>query len=333
MNHPAIVIRDIHHYGDDLTVPEATARHRGGGQVTVTVTDPAPAEGDPRGNPRHGSGITVRAALGGQPELLPEISWEARSFDTDSAALFAEALALASQLAACACLASGQSAVARAAAAARARGLDAARRALATPGDCRDITARVDAAIPSPATCSPRPASPAPSTWPAASASTCPPARPAAVEDAFFTVAEALFAEAGRIARDRAAQHPGTQPPAAARHEPRPGESPDTPALIGKTRQKEQTPMTAYKLNHFTMADAQALAGKTADITEWDNDELETKVTYPGAKITGIIVLTGPHLVIETAGAVITDARPGNAWAPGRPSPSCACSHLGLRGR
>ncbi len=27
--------------------------------------------------------------------------------------------------------------------------------------------------------------------------------------------------------------------------------------------------MTEYKLNHFTMADAQALAGKTADITEW----------------------------------------------------------------
>jgi hypothetical protein len=30
--------------------------------------------------------------------------------------------------------------------------------------------------------------------------------------------------------------------------------------------------VTEYKLNHFTMADAQALAGKTADITEWDND-------------------------------------------------------------
>ena len=40
------------------------------------------------------------------------------------------------------------------------------------------------------------------------------------------------------------------------------------------------------------MADAQALAGKTADITEWDDDELETKVTYPGARITGIIVLS-----------------------------------------
>ncbi len=69
--------------------------------------------------------------------------------------------------------------------------------------------------------------------------------------------------------------------------------------------------MTSYKLNRFTTADALALAGKTADITAWDDDELETKVTYPSARVTGIIVLTGPHLVIETAGAVITDARTG----------------------
>jgi hypothetical protein len=69
--------------------------------------------------------------------------------------------------------------------------------------------------------------------------------------------------------------------------------------------------MTQYRLNHFTMADAQALAGKTADITEWDDDELERKVTYPGARITGIIVLSDPCLVIETAGAVITDAQTG----------------------
>ncbi len=39
--------------------------------------------------------------------------------------------------------------------------------------------------------------------------------------------------------------------------------------------------MTSCKLNRFTMADAQALAGKTADITAWDDDELEIKVTYP----------------------------------------------------
>ena len=98
MDRPAIVIRDIHRYGDDLTVPEAIARLCGGGPVTVTVTDPAPPGGDPRGNPRHGSGITVRPALGGQPELPPEISWDARTFEAPAAAaLFAEALALATR--------------------------------------------------------------------------------------------------------------------------------------------------------------------------------------------------------------------------------------------
>ena len=92
--------------------------------------------------------------------------------------------------------------------------------------------------------------------------------------------------------------------------------------------------MTEYKLNHFTMADAQALAGKTADITEWDDDELETKVTYPGARITGIIVLAGPYLVIETAGAVITDARTGERLGTRPPDPELHCPvHLGLRGR
>ena len=93
MNRPAIVIRDIHHYGDDLTVPGAIARLCDGGPVTVTVTDPAPPGGDPRGNPRHSSGITVRTALGGQHELPPEISREARSFEAPGrAALFAVTL-------------------------------------------------------------------------------------------------------------------------------------------------------------------------------------------------------------------------------------------------
>ena len=79
--------------------------------------------------------------------------------------------------------------------------------------------------------------------------------------------------------------------------------------------------MTSYKLNRFTMADAQLLAGKTADITAWDDDELETKVTYPGARVTGIIVLTGPYLVIETAGAVMTDARTGERLGTRPPVP------------
>lgn len=79
--------------------------------------------------------------------------------------------------------------------------------------------------------------------------------------------------------------------------------------------------MTSYKLNRFTTADAQALAGKTADITAWDDDELETKVTYPGARVTGIIVITGPYLAIETAGAVMTDARAGERLGTRPPVP------------
>jgi hypothetical protein len=109
--------------------------------------------------------------------------------------------------------------------------------------------------------------------------------------------------------------------------------------LIEKNRQKEQNPVTSYKLNRFTMADAQALAGKTADITEWDDDELERKVTYPGAKITGILVLAGPYLVIETAGAVVTDARTGEQLGTRPPVPELhvlftwVCEVGGVRGR
>ena len=87
------------------------------------------------------------------------------------------------------------------------------------------------------------------------------------------------------------------------------------------------------------MADAQALAGKTADITEWDDDELERKVTYPGARITGIIVLSSPCLVIETAGAVITDAQTGERLGTRPPEPELrlfftwVCEVDGVRGR
>jgi hypothetical protein len=97
--------------------------------------------------------------------------------------------------------------------------------------------------------------------------------------------------------------------------------------------------VTSYKLNRFTMADAQLLAGQTADITEWDDDELETKVTYPGARVTGIVVLTGPHLVIETAGAVITDARTGEQLGTRPPVPELrlwltwVCEVANVRGR
>ena len=70
--------------------------------------------------------------------------------------------------------------------------------------------------------------------------------------------------------------------------------------------------MTAYRLNRFTMTDAEALAGATADITEWADDELESKVTYRAARITGISGSPSPHLILATTGAQITDARTGS---------------------
>jgi Domain of unknown function (DUF4314) len=97
--------------------------------------------------------------------------------------------------------------------------------------------------------------------------------------------------------------------------------------------------VTSDRLNRFTMADAQLLAGKTADITAWDDDELERKVTYPGAKIIGIIVLIGPYLVIETAGAVVTDARTGEQLGTRPPVPELhlwltwVCDVADVRGR
>jgi len=88
--------------------------------------------------------------------------------------------------------------------------------------------------------------------------------------------------------------------------------------------------MTQYRLNHFTMADAQALAGKTADITEWDDDEQPRKVTYRGARITGIIVLSTPCLVIETFGAVITDAQTGEFLGTRPPEPELRLFFTGI---
>ena len=79
--------------------------------------------------------------------------------------------------------------------------------------------------------------------------------------------------------------------------------------------------MTSYNLDQFTMTHAQVLIGTTADITEWDDDELQHKVTYPGARVTGIIDRIGPYLVIETAGAVNTDARTGEQLGTRPPQP------------
>ena len=194
------------------------------------MTDPAPPGGDPRGNPRHGFDITVRPALGRQPESPPEVSWEARTFETpDSAALFAEALTLASQLADFAGLGGGQAVPGQAAAIGAAHGRDAARRALApaTPAACRDIILLLETGDPTARDLYDTPAlggqhgirydtvdlagdlgllldgdlNPA-----LADGSVL-----RAAEEAYVTAAgEAFWAEAEHIARDRAAQHPAT---------------------------------------------------------------------------------------------------------------------------
>jgi hypothetical protein len=69
--------------------------------------------------------------------------------------------------------------------------------------------------------------------------------------------------------------------------------------------------VTVYKLNRFTLIDALRMIGKIADITEWGNDELETKITYPAARVLGTIDHIGPYLNIATTGAVVTDASTG----------------------
>jgi hypothetical protein len=213
MDRPMIVIRDIHRYGDDLTVPEAIARLHGGGPVTVTVTDPAPPGGDPRGTPRHGYGITITPADGpGQP---PRIAWDGTACaGPGGAALFAEALALASQLGD---LGGGQAVPGRAAAIGAAHGRDAARRALArtTPAACGDITARLDAGDPMVYDLYATPALSGQhgicydTADLAGDLGLSPAGDPAlaAAEDAYFNAAgEAFWAEAERIARDRATQ-------------------------------------------------------------------------------------------------------------------------------
>ena len=151
MDRPAIVIRDIHRYGDDLTVPEAIARLCGGGQVTVTVTDPAPPGGDPRGNPRHGFDITVRPALAASRSCRRRSPGTARTFETPAAPPCSpRRWPWPASSPACAGLGGGQAALGRAAAIGAAHGRDAARRALAraTPAACRDITARLEAGDP-----------------------------------------------------------------------------------------------------------------------------------------------------------------------------------------
>jgi hypothetical protein len=99
MNESRTVIRDLHHFGDELTVAEAAARLRAGTPVTVTVVEPAPPGGDPRGIPRPGFDVTVTpdATQPGQP---PEVSWAgAACGDPAGATLLAGALGIAGRLA------------------------------------------------------------------------------------------------------------------------------------------------------------------------------------------------------------------------------------------
>jgi hypothetical protein len=210
-----IVIRDIHIYGDDLTVPEAIARLCAGGPVTVTLTDPAPPGGDPRGNPRPGYSIEVSPARTTSEPAQPRVNWAGNARPAEDAAWNADALMLASQLATWASL--GSAALGHAAAIGTGHGRDAARRALAaaTPAECRDITRRLDAGDPM---IYGMYATPTLSGQHGICYETLDLAddlglNPAddraltAAEDAYFTAAgEAFWAEATRIARDRAAQ-------------------------------------------------------------------------------------------------------------------------------
>jgi hypothetical protein len=93
------VIRDLHHFGDDLTVAEAAARLRAGTPVTVTVVEPAPPGGDPRGIPRLGFDVTITPDPS-QPGMPPVVSWAGpASGDPDGATLLAGALGIAGRLA------------------------------------------------------------------------------------------------------------------------------------------------------------------------------------------------------------------------------------------
>lgn len=73
--------------------------------------------------------------------------------------------------------------------------------------------------------------------------------------------------------------------------------------------------MTAYELNptdRFTMTDALELVGKAAEITEWDDEDRQNKMTYSVTRVIGVIDRPAlPVMVVETSGAVITDSKDG----------------------
>jgi hypothetical protein len=90
--------------------------------------------------------------------------------------------------------------------------------------------------------------------------------------------------------------------------------------------------MTDYQLAHFGYTAAEALTGKTADITEWDDDEGARLITYPAARVTGVQHDRG-WLVIEPARlAVVTDRNTGTCLARRPVSGRCTCPWPGSSG-
>jgi hypothetical protein len=139
-----IMIRDGGPHGPDLSLPAAIARLCDGQQVTVTPVDASTPGRDPRGEPRPGFDITVYPARTAYTRQLPKVNWAGiGSRPAADAALFAETLTLASQLATYASL--GQAATGHAAIGAG-HGRDAARRALdaSTPDTCQAIAKGLD---------------------------------------------------------------------------------------------------------------------------------------------------------------------------------------------
>ena len=213
-----IMIRDGGPYGPDLSLPAAIARLCDGEQVTVTPVDASTPGGDPRGEPRPGFGITVypaRTAYGRQEP--PKANWAGiGSRPAADAALFAETLTLASQLATHPSL--GQATTGHAAAIGEGDGRDAARRALgaSTPETCQAIVKGLDDGdhmvydmFPTPALSGEHGISY--DAMDLAADLGLDPDSDAMTDatEAYFTAAgEAFWAEAERIARDRAAQHP-----------------------------------------------------------------------------------------------------------------------------
>ena len=140
------MIRDGGPYGPDLSLPAAITRLCDGEQVTVTPVDASTPGGDPRGEPRRGFDITVYPARTAYTrQEPPKANWAGiGSRPAADAALFAETLTLASQLATYASL--GQATTGQAAAIGAGDGRDAARRALgaSTPDTCQAIVKSLD---------------------------------------------------------------------------------------------------------------------------------------------------------------------------------------------